>query len=83
MLLGIIREGECMAIDILHSLRVDIKLLRNRIEEVSHSNNSSESINSPNLPLTKQAEKALKTTFLEAKLYSSEIIGTPLTLMYS
>ena len=35
----------------------------------------------PNLPLTKQAEKALKTTFLEAKLYSSEIIGTPHLLL--
>ena len=81
LLLGIIREGEGMAIDILHSLRVDLKLLRNRIEEVSNSNSTSGSTNMPNLPLTKQAEKALKTTFLEAKLYSSEIIGTPHLLL--
>ena len=81
LLLGIIREGEGMAIDILLSLRVDLKLLRKRIEEVSNSEKSVGSSNTPNLPLTKQAEKALKTTFLEAKLYSSEIIGTPHLLL--
>ena len=81
LLLGIIREGEGMAIDILHSLRVDLKLLRKRIEEVSNSEKSVGSSTTPNLPLTKQAEKALKTTFLEAKLYSSEIIGTPHLLL--
>ena len=81
LLLGIIREGEGMAIDILQSLRVDLKLLRNRIEEVSNSNSTTGSVNLPNLPLTKQAEKALKTTFLEAKLYTTEVIGTPHLLL--
>ena len=81
LLLGIIREGEGMAIDILQSLRVDLKLLRNKIEEVSDSNSTTGSPNIPNLPLTKQAEKALKTTFLEAKLYSTEVIGTPHLLL--
>ena len=81
LLLGIIREGEGMAIDILQSLRVDLKLLRNRIEEVSNSNSTTGSVNLPNIPLTKQAEKALKTTFLEAKLYTTEVIGTPHLLL--
>ena len=81
LLLGIIREGEGMAIDILHSLRVDLKLLRKKIEQVSNSEKTISSSNSPNLPLTKQAEKALKTTFLEAKLYRSDIIGTPHLLL--
>ena len=29
-----------------------------------------------NIPLTKQAEKVLKITYLEAKLYKSDVIGT-------
>ena len=77
LLLGIIRDGEGMAIDILITLEVDIKLLRKRIEDIANSTTAVKRINSSNLPLTKQAEKALKTTFLEAKLYSSELIGTP------
>ena len=55
--------------------------MRNKIEEVSDSNSTTGSPNVPNLPLTKQAEKALKTTFLEAKLYSTEVIGTPHLLL--
>ena len=48
LLLGIIREGEGMAIDILHSLRVDLKLLRKKIEEVSNSEKSVGSSTTPN-----------------------------------
>ena len=81
LLLGIIREGEGMAIEILMSLGVDIKLLRKRIEDISSSEIATKTTKAPNLPLTKQAEKALKTTFLEAKLFSSDIIGTPHLLL--
>jgi ATP-dependent Clp protease ATP-binding subunit ClpC len=81
LILGMIREGECMAIEILVSLGVDIKLLRKSIEEVSISSLKSGSSERSNLPLTKQAEKALKTTFLEAKIFDSDIIGTPHLLL--
>ncbi len=81
LLLGIIREGEGMAIQILLSLGIDLKLLRKRIEDISTSEVSPKTSKTPNLPLTKQAEKALKTTFLEAKLFSSDIIGTPHLLL--
>ncbi len=81
LVLGMIREGECMAIEILVSLGIDIKLLRKSIEEISASSPKSISSERSNLPLTKQAEKALKTTFLEAKLYNSDIIGTPHLLL--
>ena len=81
LILGMIREGECMAIEILVSLGVDIKLLRKSIEEVSISSPKSSSSERSNLPLTKQAEKALKTTFLEAKIFDSDIIGTPHLLL--
>jgi len=81
LLLGIIREGEGMAIEILLSLGIDLKLLRKRIEDISTSESAPKTSKTPNLPLTKQAEKALKTTFLEAKLFSSDIIGTPHLLL--
>jgi len=81
LLLGIIREGEGVAIDILIGLGVDVKSLRKRIEELSSSEVTSLQSAASNIPLTKQAEKALKTTFLEAKLYNSELIGTPHLLL--
>ena len=81
LLLGMIREGEGVAIDILIGLGVDMKSLRKRIEELSSADVTSSNSAESNIPLTKQAEKALKTTFLEAKLYSSELIGTPHLLL--
>jgi ATP-dependent Clp protease ATP-binding subunit ClpC len=75
LLLGLIREGEGMAIKIIKSLRVNLIELRKSIENsVKGSTVSNNNLN--NIPLTKQAEKALKITYLEAKLFKSEIIGT-------
>jgi len=75
LLLGIIREGEGMAIQILNLLNVDTAEVRRTIESAIGTNfkrdNSAE-----NLPLVKQAERALKLTYLEAKLFNSELIGT-------
>jgi len=78
LLLGIIREGEGMAVRILSLLGVDLQVVRRTIEQ--SINNSSAATgkvkSSDNIPLVKQAERALKLTYLEAKLFSSEIIGT-------
>ena len=81
LLLGILREGEGVAIDIMLNLGVDLKPLRKRIEDLCSSDSTSSKSITDNIPLTKQAEKALKTTFLEAKLYNSELIGTPHLLL--
>ena len=81
LLLGMIREGEGVAIDILIGMGIDVKSLRKRIEELSTNVMSTNKPKSTNIPLTKQAEKALKTTFLEAKLYNSDLIGTPHLLL--
>ena len=81
LLLGIIREGEGVAIDIMVTLGVDVKSLRKKIEALCASGSVTDQTTSSNIPLTKQAEKALKTTFLEAKLYNSELIGTPHLLL--
>lgn len=76
LLLGLIREGDGLAIKVLKSLEVDIILLRKKIEEAIKDKATGHSLNSGNLPLTKQAEKVLKITVLEAKIFKSELIGT-------
>jgi len=76
LLLGLIREGEGLAIKVLRSLDIDIYELRKSIEEAIKEKVSHPNYNAGNLPLTKQAEKILKITVLEAKLLKSELIGT-------
>ncbi|MCC6844981.1 MAG: ATP-dependent Clp protease ATP-binding subunit [Bacteroidetes bacterium] len=74
LLLGIIREGEGIAVKILRNMGVDLFKLKKMIEDTVRS--SSGALTIGNIPLTKQAEKVLKITYLEAKLYKSEVIGT-------
>ena len=76
LLLGIIREGEGTAIKILGSLGVDVQDLRKEIESATHTGKSPKKSNLGNIPLIKQAEKALKITYLEAKVFKSPTIGT-------
>lgn len=75
LLLGLIREGEGMAIKILKSLGINLNELRKSVEN-SVKGSSSSINNLSNIPLTKQAEKALKITYLEAKVFKSDVIGT-------
>jgi ATP-dependent Clp protease ATP-binding subunit ClpC len=74
LLLGIIREGEGIAVKILRNLGVDLYKLKKGIEDSVKM--SSTTLTIGNIPLTKQAEKVLKITYLEAKLYKSQVIGT-------
>lgn len=75
LLLGIIREGEGLAIRILRNLNVDLADIRKKVETAVASHKE-KPIGAENLPLIKQAERALKITYLEAKLFNSELIGT-------
>src|SRR5436190_3730672 len=75
LLLGLIREGEGMAIKFLKSLNINLVELRKSIENAVKGSTGTVS-NLNNIPLTKQAEKALKITYLEAKIFKSEVIGT-------
>jgi ATP-dependent Clp protease ATP-binding subunit ClpC len=75
LLLGIIRDGEGAAIQILQAHGVMLDELRKALE------GNLKKINKPvmnvgNIPLVKQAEKALKITYLEAKMFKSDLIGT-------
>lgn len=77
LMLGLLRKGEGKAIEILNALDINLDHLRKKIEGLSPINPSNNFMNEKkSLHLTRQAEKALKTTFLEAKLYQSESVNT-------
>ena len=78
LMLGLLRDGQGKAVEILNALDIDLSQLRRKVEILSPANpNISISANEKkNLHLTRQAERALKTTFLEAKLFQSKSINT-------
>jgi len=75
LLLGIIKEGEGTAIQILEGLNCEVGKLRELVEN-SIRPAGGKQIGKGNLPLVKQAEKILKITYLEAKIFKSPVIGT-------
>ena len=77
LMLGILRKGKGEAYDILNTFELNFSALRKKIESLHESGSAVAEVNDKkSLHLTKQAEKALKTTFLEAKLYKSDAIST-------
>ncbi|MAZ73642.1 MAG: Clp protease ClpC [Flavobacteriaceae bacterium] len=78
LMLGLLRDGNGKAVTILNQLAIDLNHLRRKVEILSPANpNAGASSNDKkNLHLTRQAERALKTTFLEAKLFQSSSINT-------
>ncbi|MEL6122416.1 MAG: ATP-dependent Clp protease ATP-binding subunit [Bacteroidota bacterium] len=83
LLLGMIRERDNMAIRVLDSLELDLDQLKYNVEESTKSNRGdSTNLNVGNIPLNKHAEKVLKVTFLESKLFKNDEIN-PEHLMLS
>ncbi|WP_111672355.1 ATP-dependent Clp protease ATP-binding subunit [Algoriphagus litoralis] len=76
LLLGMIREGEGVAVSILKKLGVPLDELRNAIERAVKGTANHNVKNMANIPLTRQSEKVLKITYLEAKIFKSQLIGT-------
>jgi ATP-dependent Clp protease ATP-binding subunit ClpC len=74
LLLGIIREGEGIAIKIFQNLGKDISKIKKTVEDTVRQTGATLTVG--NIPLTKQAEKVLKITYLEAKIFKSDVIGT-------
>ena len=74
LLLGIIREGQGVAVRILRNLDCDLLKLKKAIEDTVRTSGGTLTIG--NIPLTKQAEKVLKITQIESKIYKAEVIGT-------
>jgi len=78
LLLGLIREGESLALKILVQLDVDLNRLRKMIEgSIKGTSTLAGNFNAPGqIPLVKQAERILKITYLEAKAYKASLVGT-------
>ncbi|MAQ69560.1 MAG: Clp protease ClpC [Flavobacteriales bacterium] len=76
-ILGIIRLGNAGAIDILNDLGVKIQDLRKDVEMFATNKGNNNTTTTKNqIPLKKEAEKALRTTFLEARVFNSSMVGT-------
>ncbi|MBL7876908.1 MAG: ATP-dependent Clp protease ATP-binding subunit [Cyclobacteriaceae bacterium] len=76
LLLGMIREGEGVAVGVLKKLGVPLDELRGEIEKISKGTATHEIKNLANIPLTRASEKVLKITYLEAKIFKAQLIGT-------
>ncbi len=75
LLLGILRDGDGFAIQLLTYFGVDLVGLKKSIEKAVR-NTKSTSFEMENIPLVKQAERALKIIYLEARVFKSETIDT-------
>jgi ATP-dependent Clp protease ATP-binding subunit ClpC len=78
LMLGMLRDGGGKAIAILNAIEVNLEELRRKVEILNPATiDGDQTLNDKkNLHLTRQAERALKTTFLEAKLFQSDLINT-------
>ncbi|MCR4439806.1 MAG: ATP-dependent Clp protease ATP-binding subunit [bacterium] len=74
LLLGLIREGEGLAVTILQRLGCDLDEIRSAVEDAVGV--TGETTTYGNIPFTRRAEKALKMAYNEAERYRSDIIGT-------
>ncbi|HMG83006.1 MAG TPA: ATP-dependent Clp protease ATP-binding subunit [Ferruginibacter sp.] len=74
LVLGLIRDEENTAIKILKSLNIDLQELRKEIEVAVKDKTGKNIANINSLPLTKQAEKVIRITVLEAKASKSAVV---------
>ncbi len=74
LLLGIIREGGGVAVEILHNLDIELDELKKSIEDAVRSTGGT--ITMGNIPFTKRAERVLRVAASQAEQYKSNIIGT-------
>jgi len=75
LLLGMIKESQNLAIKVLSSLDVDLSELSYKVEEqIKVNKESGTELNVGNIPLNRHAEKVLKVTFLESKLFKNDEI---------
>jgi ATP-dependent Clp protease ATP-binding subunit ClpC len=83
LMLGMIRDGQGPGIDLLLRSGVSLDSLRQSIEHstASTTRSSFDRENMLNIPLTKQAEKVLRLTYLEAKYFKTNVVETDHLLM--
>jgi len=75
-ILGMIREGDGMGLELIRKTGIKITDLKQSIESATRGTATNNIKNLANIPLTRQSEKVLKITHLEAKIFRSEVIGT-------
>jgi ATP-dependent Clp protease ATP-binding subunit ClpC len=75
LFLGMVRDGEGKALQILKYFGIDLDIFRRRIEEAIKSPETSHK-EITNIPLIKQTERALKFTYIIAKEFKSDLIKT-------
>lgn len=74
-LLGMLQEKESLPVKVLDSLEVNLEELKHKIEVSQAYRTSEEAVyNFGSIPLNKHAEKVLKVTSLEAKVFRSDEI---------
>jgi ATP-dependent Clp protease ATP-binding subunit ClpC len=76
LFLGILRDGEGLAIDILILMGAELYDLRRSIEELIRPESAIKVQDTDNIPLLKSAEKVLKLVYLEAKSLQDDTIDT-------
>ena len=76
LMLGLLREGEGLAVQVLQQLQIDLFDLRKELEIAIKDKNNRPVANINSLPLTKQAEKVIRITVLEAKALKSPTVET-------
>jgi len=76
LMLGLIRDQENTAIRVLKHLNVNVTELRKEIELAVKDKSGKNVANINSLPLTKQAEKVIRVTVLEAKALKSPMVQT-------
>ncbi|MCL3781190.1 ATP-dependent Clp protease ATP-binding subunit [Prolixibacteraceae bacterium JC049] len=74
IILGILRDGEGLAIDLLSGLGVDLYKIRRTIEDEIATDKHIENVES--IQLLKDTEKALKLVYLEARAMDGSTINT-------
>ena len=74
LLLGLIREGEGIAIEILRNVGCDLDEIKKSVEDAVRT--TADTMTIGDIPLTKRAEKILKMAYMEAERYKSGVTGT-------
>ncbi len=74
LLLGIIREGGGVAVEILQNMDIDLDELKRAIEDTIRSTGGTITVG--NIPFTKRAERVLRVAAAEAERFKSNVIGT-------
>lgn len=71
LLLGLLRDNDGIALHVLQSCQVDLYDLRKELEQAIKDKSTKPNANGNSLPLTRQAEKVIRITVLEAKALKS------------